>query len=118
MSRANDSTQSGAGEGGGFGGGGGNRSSATQQSFSDAARKMKQRMLDHENAALVRRILATGSTFDRKAEARSFQRHKRNVSLLQRLPAEPVSPSRRRAAGSLPPLRHSRPLSVPSSGVR
>eukprot|EP00929_Paragymnodinium_shiwhaense_P118305 TRINITY_DN90241_c0_g1_i1.p1 TRINITY_DN90241_c0_g1~~TRINITY_DN90241_c0_g1_i1.p1 ORF type:complete len:481 (+),score=73.50 TRINITY_DN90241_c0_g1_i1:152-1594(+) len=92
--------------------------SSTQQSFSEAARKMKQRVLDHENAALVRRILATGSTFDRKAESRSFHRHKRNVNLLQRLPAEPTSPSRKRASGSLPPLRHARPLSVPCEKLR
>jgi len=64
--------------------------------------------MELENASMVRRILTSRSSFDAIRDERSYQRHRRNVHLLQRLPADGKKPT------SLPPLR-SRPNSHPAT---
>jgi len=58
---------------------------AGSKSLNDLGRKKMQKDIDHDNASLVRRILATGSTMDRKAEERAFQKHKRAGSNLRKM---------------------------------
>jgi hypothetical protein len=79
------------------------------RSLNDPYRRKTQKFIDLENAHLVRRILSTGSSFDRRGENRDFQRHKRTVHLLQRLPD---TTKKSRQPRSLPPLRPPRPSST------
>lgn len=65
---------------------------------SNGKREEKRRM-ELENASMVRRILSNKSCFDRIKDENQYQRHKRNVHLLQRLPESGRKPR------SLPPLR-------------
>jgi len=76
------------------------------RSLNEAGRNRVQREIDLDNAGMVRRILSTGSTFDRKSQHRDFSRHTRTVHLLQRLADPAKKPQQPR---SLPPLRPPRP---------
>jgi len=59
-----------------------------------------QRVIHEDNEAFVKRILAVGTTFDRRGEARDFSRHKRAVQNMQRFVDRSTLQSR-----SLPALR-------------
>lgn len=79
------------------------------RSLNDNYRRKVQRTIDQDNAGMVRRILSVKATFDPKKDERDFQRHKRAVNLLQRLP------DRKRNPRSLPPLRPQRSNSNPAT---
>jgi len=79
------------------------------RSLNDCYRRKVQRGIDQENAGMVRRILSVKGTFDPKKDERDFQRHKRAVNLLQRMP------DRKRNPRSLPPLRPQRSNSNPAT---
>lgn len=81
---------------------------ARSRSLNASGQREKQRQMELENASMVRRILTSKSSFDAIKDERSYQRHKRNVNLLQRLPEAGQKPR------SLPPLR-SRPNSHPAT---
>jgi len=68
--------------------------------------RQRQYRVDQDNAGMVRRILSVKSTFDPVRDERNYQRHRRAVNLLQRMPD-------RSKPRSLPPL-HRRPNSYPS----
>lgn len=109
-----------------------NAALAAPGSLNSQFRRKTQRHIDQDNAALVRRILAVKSTFDRKEEAKHYKRHERAVHLLQRLPdsgagtseAAGKSGGSRKRLGvprSLPPLRQSRSLAsmtAPVTGLK
>lgn len=78
------------------------------RSLNDNYRRKVQRGIDQDNAGLVRRILSVKSTFNPRDDEKHFQRHKRAVNLLQRLPDKS-----KRNPRSLPPLRRDRPNSNP-----
>lgn len=86
------------------------------RSLNEAGRNRVQREIDLDNAGMVRRILSTGSTFDRKSQHRDFSRHTRTVHLLQRLADPAKKPQQPR---SLPPLRPPRPAhSASANGLQ
>lgn len=88
--------------------GGPGGSSSRCRSLNDNFRRAEQQRMDRENAGMVRRILSVNGTFDPARDERSFQRHKRAVNLLQRLPATGGK------TNSLPPLNPNRPKSYPA----
>jgi len=78
------------------------------RSLNDTRRRTTQVKTNQENASMVRRILSVRSTFRPEEDERSFQKHKRAVNNLQRLPGEG-----RKGPRSLPPLAR-RPQSYPT----
>lgn len=85
------------------------------RSLNEAYRFKTQRAVDRDNACLVRRILAVGSTFDRQQEAKDFSKHTRTVQNLMRYTDRASLPQAQR---SLPQLRIARPASTLPSGCR
>merc|ERR1712232_1295101 len=89
------------------------------RSLHEPWRKENQRVIGIDNASLVRRILATWATMDRRKDTRDFERHTRTVGLLQRFQPEKSKESRH--SRSLPAIRPTRlagqTLSTPSRGM-
>lgn len=78
------------------------------------AQRYKQKQMDYDNASMVRRILSVQSTFDPVHDARTYKRHSRAVSNLQRFPEGGL-----KNPWSLPPLGRNRPMShtTPARGL-
>merc|ERR1712107_727449 len=76
------------------------------RSLHEPWRKENQRVIGIDNASLVRRILATGPTMDRRKDTRDFERHTRTVGLLQRFQGDKSDKSRH--SKSLPAIRPTR----------
>ncbi|CAE7560805.1 unnamed protein product, partial [Symbiodinium sp. CCMP2456] len=53
-------------------------------SLNEPYRFKMQQVIQQDNEAFVRRLLGVGTTFDRRSEARDFNRHRRTVLNLQR----------------------------------
>jgi len=87
------------------------------KSLTEVSRRKAQRTIDQDNAALVRRILATASTFDRRADERSFDKHKRTVHLLQRLPPDQSKLRTKQVFAATRPPRLSKSCSLPGRGL-
>lgn len=77
------------------------------RSLNEPYRFRTQQVINEANAQLVNRILSIGPTFNRKAEAQDFSRHKRTAQNLQRFVDRGSLPRR-----SLPALRVPRPSST------
>lgn len=81
------------------------------RSLNEPYRFKMQQVIQQDNEAFVRRLLDVGTTFDRRSEARDFNRHRRTVLNLQRFVDRSTLQSR-----SLPPLRTAaRPSSTSSA---
>lgn len=82
------------------------------RSLNEPFRRKTQRGIDHDNASLVRRILAVKSTFDIKGDERDFKKHRKTAVMLQRSQTlAPLNRSRSQPPRGLPPVRAPRPLS-------
>mmetsp|Transcript_42954 Transcript_42954/g.79844 ORF Transcript_42954/g.79844 Transcript_42954/m.79844 type:complete len:499 (-) Transcript_42954:110-1606(-) len=71
----------------------------------DFYRKLKQKALDAENEAMAKRLLKVKTTFDRKGDERQFQRHKRAVWDMKKVPPPPHVAKRERKRFHLPQLQ-------------